>query len=173
MRQRIDDVLRAFGLVQGVSAFWAAGAGVVLGGLVGGLLAVYSALPWWSVVLISVGAFLLAAGAVTELLRRLRPSPSALTRLIDDGLRLRQRLLDDPTTDPTDAEKSAWEVRLNDWTESIIDRVREIAPHRVGAFQLDLLFSDYLGPDRPQWKRGLLTEIDLTLERLSLLRASL
>lgn len=174
LRRRVDDFLRLVGIAQGAHFLWATvGAGALVAGLVGGALAFYLALDWWAIALTTFGAFVLAAGGVSQAIawRQSRTRSTPLSAVIDAGVALRQRLLDDPAEDVTPEQLSAWRVRVEDWIAEARRVVNEIAPDRLRAFQLDVIIAD-TGPEAPKWKYNLLLELDLTLERLRVLRAS-
>ncbi len=173
MKERAEDLLRALGIAQGAwFVFATLGIGTAVAGIAGGILANYATLPWWAVALSMVGAFLIAASLASQIVGRLRPRQTVLATLIDDGLRLRKRLMAEPGETPE--IKAAWQTRFHDWIAETRDAVKALAPHRLGAFSLDIIIADYTPSEgAAMWKRNILTEIDLTVERLSVLRRTL
>ena len=173
MRNAVDDLLRIAGLAQGVQwVLVTLGVGAFVAAVVGGALALYLLLPWWSVLLGGVGAFAVTAGVAGLLIKRFVPH-SDLSRVLDSGIQLRSKLLADPASDPGIEAKAAWEVRFKDWLADVLNVVEKAAPYRLSTFQLDILIAGNSMPKVAQWKRYLLTEIDLTIERLSVLRSTL
>lgn len=176
MRQRIDDVLRALRLVQGLAAVWTAGVGVILAGLVAGALAIYSALPPWSIAIITLGAFTVLVATISWAIQKGRPAPaeSPLTPIIEKGLGLRGRLATDTTVDPNPEVMNKWEVRVQDWIAEAEEAVGKVASHRLPAFKVDYIWADTgIYNPKPAWKANLLVELDIRIDRLSVLRVSL
>lgn len=175
VQRRLDDLLRLVGIAQGAQFLWVTlGGGIVVAGLVGGVLALAFTLPWWSIVLMVVGIFVLTTGAVGWLVERARPEPAAspLTEVIDRGMRLRDRLSADSEVG-TPEHVAGWTVRTRDWMTDAEEVVGQIAPLRLPAFRLDLLIANYPPSDVPSWKADLLVDMDIRIDRLLVLRASL
>jgi hypothetical protein len=97
----------------------------------------------------------------------------ALTEIIDDGIRLADRMRQVKEADPAEAERAAWKVRLQDWTVEAERVLGEVAPPRLGAFRADLIFADTLPGDVPRWISSDLMDLDLRIERLRQIRATL
>ncbi len=146
-----------------------------------GILAAISGLPTWSIGVIAVGLFFVGLGVVNALAvaisGRLVPRSEpyhALTRVIEDGRRLRERLsaLD---TDPTEQEQAEWTVRLKDWNDAADATVARVAPFRLAAFRVDLIIADYPGRRQGRPKQIAQWELDVetTLERLLYIRVTL
>jgi len=95
---------------------------------------------------------------------------SALTRVIDDGRSLRQRL-NRVTEEPGDEERTTWKVRVKDWMSEAERVVGEVAPDRLPAYLTDAIYAD-TGYE-PKWASELLLDLDVHWDRLVLIRASL
>jgi hypothetical protein len=97
---------------------------------------------------------------------------SALTRLIKDGRNLRRRLKEAVEVGASDADQVAWKVRVNDWSAEAERVVGEVASVRLPAYLTDAIYAD-TGRDVPKWASGLFLDLDVRIERLVLIRASL
>jgi hypothetical protein len=105
-----------------------------------------------------------------------RPEENAarnvLTGVIQKGRDLRRTLVRELAAD--EAEQAAWKVRVGDWVREAERAVDRVAPDRLSAFQADALYTDHpLTRDMPHWMGSLVLELDVRVEQLILLRASL
>jgi hypothetical protein len=96
---------------------------------------------------------------------------NALTEVVVEGRRLRERLL--TADEPTQEEQAAWKVRVADWYERAVIAVGRVAPDRQAAFRADPLYADHAHKELPQWKQGLLLDLDVRIDQLVVIRASL
>jgi hypothetical protein len=182
IRSVAKDVQQFLGIAQGAQFVWAVlGLGTVVGGLSAGALALYSALPWWSIVLTGVGAAFLTAGLLSRAAstvadrRKPRATPAyvALTGVIESGMRLAARIRAEATAPETTAEdKAPWVIRLKDWATEAEMVLDDVAPDRLAAFRADILIADTGRTGAPHWISGELTDLDLQIERLRNIRAS-
>jgi uncharacterized membrane protein (Fun14 family) len=177
--QRISDYLsRLLRIGQGAQWLWTVGGGTVVAAVLAGLVAVYAALPWWSVVGILVGAFLLAAATIRWAGDRMRRR-SPLTPIIERALQLRERLVADPSEPDVLRGKASeqWRLRIDDWTSDAREVVKRVSPQREPAFMLDLIVADTpYGANLgliAGWKVELLLDLDIRVERLIVMRATL
>jgi hypothetical protein len=77
------------------------------------------------------------------------------------------------TSEPAAGEVAAWKVRTGDWYDEAERVLREVAPTRVAAFKADLLFVDALGGEAPNWIANDLLDLELRIESLRQIRATL
>lgn len=96
---------------------------------------------------------------------------NALTQVIVDGRKLRERLLD--VDEATQEEQTAWKVRVADWFEDAVTVVGRVVPDRQGAFRADPIYADHAHKELPEWKQGLLLDLDVRIDQLIVIRASL
>lgn len=175
MRQRIDDALRLLGLAQGATWLISLGGATIAAGIVSGVLTAYLALPWWSVALVTAGAFVLVAGIIRLIADSRRSSPTAahvaITGAIEDAGKLRLRLVE-ASDEATEDEQKAWTIRVNDWMQAAEAVVAEHAPGRLSAYMIDTLVAAYPLKGIPRWKVDLLMNIDIQVDRLMVLRVS-
>lgn len=168
----MESFLRFVRIGQGVQWLWTLGGGTLVTALGGGMLAAFSALPWWAVGGAMFGLFLLTVALIGTLIDRLWPA-SPLTPVIEKALTLRDRLVSDAHTEREQAVVDQWRLRIDDWTKEAVEVIRSIDPRRVAAFTVGLLVSD-MGYEQeiPVWKAELLLDLDIQIERLIVLRAS-
>jgi hypothetical protein len=172
MADRSERFLKIVGIGQGVQWLWTLGGGTVVSFLTGGVLAL-SSLPLWAIAGAMAGVFMLTVAAIVTIRTRIgRPSP--LTPIIERGFSMRERLVADQQDGSDPKHVASWRTRLDDWIEEARTTIRAIAPNREPGFTLDILIADP-SPDRPwpYWKAELLSELDVSIERLILVRASL
>jgi hypothetical protein len=174
--------LRAIGIARGAYFLWfTLGTSAVVTGVVTAVLSVASGWPTPLVVLIGIGVLLISLGIINALVMtissRLVPRSEpyhALTQVIEDGRRWRERLsrLD---SDPVGEELAAWKVRLKDWHEDADNTVQRVAPLRLSAYLVDNIIADSPGHKRGRPEQVAQWELDLesTLERLLYLRITL
>lgn len=98
----------------------------------------------------------------------------AISQLIESGEKLAQRMRDVPIAAP-ESEKAAWKVRFRDWEAEAADVLTTVAPRRVAAFKADLVFvgSAATNSGVPAWLASDLTDLELRIEQLRQIRASL
>jgi hypothetical protein len=178
----VHRLFRAIGIVEGARNLWIAlGGSTAVTGLVTGLLFGFSQLPLWSIALIGIGLFLLGIGVFNALASlisgRLVPRSKPyheLTRVIEDGRRLRKRLagLD---ADPDEDEQQRWVWRLEEWTKDAEQTVETVAPFRLAAFRSDPIIADYPGVKygRPKHLARWEYDLEMILERLLYIRVTL
>lgn len=172
MQKVADEFKRVIGIGQGFQWLWTVGLSVAASFASAGGAAI-AALPWWSVVGIGIGAFMIALGVIATLTQR-ASRRSAFTPIIERGYLMRERLLADDNDGSDQALVASWRTRLDDWTAEARKTIRAIAPNREPGFTLDLLVADApMNSDMPYWKAQLVTDLDVAIERLVLVRASL
>ena len=64
-------------------------------------------------------------------------------------------------------------VRTRDWTAEAEKTLAEVTPERLSAFRADLLFADISRGGAPPWIASELMDLELQIERLRNIRASL
>ena len=136
-------------------------------------VATLAALPWWSVIGAGLGIFMVVLWAVAttrHTMDRRRP----FTPIIERGYVLRERLAADQHDGSDQRYVAAWQTRVDDWVAEALAAIRVSAPNREGAFTVDLIVADSQSlRDGPFWKGSLLLDLDIRIERLILVRASL
>lgn len=142
-----------------------------MAGLTAGVAAL-AALPWWSVAVAGIGAFMVALGVIASV-AQLAMKRSPFTPIIERGFALRERLVAD-THDGSDLQYvAAWQTRVDDWINEARAAIQKAAPNREGAFMTDLLVADAIVMrEKPMWQYNLLLDLDLRIEKLILVRAS-
>ena len=96
---------------------------------------------------------------------------NALTDVIVEGRKLRERLL--AAEEATQDEHAAWRVRVADWLEGAVTVVGRVVPDRQGAFRADPVYAYHAYKEHPEWKQGLLLDLDVRIDQFIVIRASL
>lgn len=97
----------------------------------------------------------------------------ALTEVLEAGERLGERMRQVTASEADEAERLAWKVRIGDWVSEAERVLGEVAPARLPAFRADLIWNDTSRREGPSWLADDLLDVELQIERLRQIRATL
>lgn len=156
------------------------GAGIVGSLAFGTLLLFVSPSPLRDLALVTIWPLAIICGTVIAwrwLGRSTNPTRDrayvALTEVIEAGERLAERMRVVTDAEATPDERQPWTVRVNDWKAEAKRVVAEVAPKRLLALSADPIWTR-MGPrESGAWIADELVDLELQIERIRQIRASL